>query len=250
MENKIRIFMVDDNREVVREVKEYFKNHAVIEVKGHAYDGEEALNQLVLKENDYDLIVMDLIIPSMDGLSVLEELKKREIHKKSIVITGMNSLESIKKCTEVGVNYYMLKPFKHEALENHIISTIKSQSDELVVQEKDLKQAITTLLHSLGIPSHIKGYMYIRDGVSLMYNDPSMIGAITKELYPEIASKYDTTTSRVERAIRHAIEVSWTRGDYELMEEIFGHSVDYDRAKPTNSEFIATIADKLKIERS
>ncbi len=249
MENKIRIFMVDDNREVVQAVKEYFSNHAVIELVGHAYDGEGALNQLIENEQKYDLIVMDLIIPTMDGLSVLEELKKRDIHKKSIIITGMNSLESIKKCTEVGVNYYMLKPFKNEALENHIISTMKRDSNKLIVQDKDLKQAITTLLHSLGIPSHIKGYMYIRDGVSLMYNDPSMIGAITKELYPEIAHKYDTTTSRVERAIRHAIEVSWNRGDYDLMEEIFGHSVDYDRAKPTNSEFIATLADKLKIER-
>ena len=98
------------------------------------------------------------------------------------------------------------------------------------------------------MPSHIKGYSYIRDSISLMYNKPSMLGAITKELYPEIASMYDTTSSRVERAIRHAIEVSWTRGDYEVMEEIFGHSVDYDRAKPTNSEFIATLADKLRLE--
>ena len=123
-----------------------------------------------------------------------------------------------------------------------------AKDNSLIVKDKDLKQAITTLLHSLGIPSHIKGYLYIRDGIDLMYNHPSMIGAITKELYPEIAQKYDTTTSRVERAIRHAIEVSWSRGDYDLMEEIFGHSVDYDRAKPTNSEFIATLADKLRLD--
>ncbi len=249
MEKKIRVFMVDDNQEVVKEVKEYFSSHAVIEVVGEAYDGEEALSKLVLNQQNYDLIVMDLIIPKMDGLSVLEELKKKKINKKSIVITGMNSLEVIKKCTEVGVNYYMLKPFKFEALEKHILSTAESLTNELTIADRDLKQAITTLLHSLGIPSHIKGYMYIRDGIDLMYNKPSMIGAITKELYPEIAEKYNTTTSRVERAIRHAIEVSWSRGDYDLMEDIFGHSVDYDRAKPTNSEFIATLADKLRIER-
>jgi len=241
--------MVDDNREVVSEVKEYFKKHAVIKVVGHAYDGEEALDKISSNQGNIDLIIMDLIIPKMDGLSVLEELKRKEIIKKSIIITGMNSLEVIKKCTEVGVSYYMLKPFKYESLEKYIINSATKTTNELVINDRDLKQAITTLLHSLGIPSHIKGYMYIRDGIDLMYNKPSMIGAITKELYPEIADKYDTTTSRVERAIRHAIEVSWSRGDYELMENIFGHSVDYDRAKPTNSEFIATLADKLRLER-
>lgn len=250
MEKKIRVFMVDDNQEVVKAANEYFSSHAVIDVIGSAYDGEDALNRLILNQNSYDIIIMDLIIPKMDGLSVLEELKKRGINKKSIIITGMNSLEIIKKAADIGVNYYMLKPFKFAALENHIISSVTNQSNELNITNQDLKQTITTLLHSLGIPSHIKGYMYIRDGISLMYNKPSMIGAITKELYPEIADKYDTTTSRVERAIRHAIEVSWSRGDYDLMEDIFGHSVDYDRAKPTNSEFIATLADKLRLERA
>ena len=250
MEKKIRIFMVDDNQEVVKAVKEYFKQHAVIEVIGEAYDGEKALERIQSQVEKIDIIVMDFIIPKMDGLSVLEELRKKDINKKSIIITGMNSLDIIKKCTEVGVSYYMLKPFKHDTLERHIISTMEKPSDSMTINDRDLRQAITSLLHSLGIPSHIKGYMYIRDGINLMYNKPSMIGAITKELYPEIAEKYDTTTSRVERAIRHAIEVSWSRGDYELMEDIFGHSVDYDRAKPTNSEFIATLADKLRIERT
>lgn len=250
MEKEIRVFMVDDNQEVVKAVEEYFSSHVSINVVGKASDGEEALGKLIAQKDNYDLIIMDLIIPKMDGLSVLEELKKRNIHKKSIIVTGMNSLDVIKKCTEVGVSYYMLKPFRFDALEKYIIGSMAKVGEGLVISDKDLKQAITTLLHSLGIPSHIKGYMYIRDGIDLMYNKPSMIGAITKELYPEIAEKYDTTTSRVERAIRHAIEVSWSRGDYDLMEEIFGHSVDYDRAKPTNSEFIATLADKLRLERT
>jgi len=250
MKKKIRIFMVDDNQAVVKAVKEYFRNHEVIEVVGEASDGEEALELISKKAENIDLVVMDFIIPKMDGLSVLEELKKKEINLKSIIITGMNSLEIIKKCAEIGVSYYMLKPFKYDALEKHIISSMTNSDNTLSINDRDLKMAITSLLHSLGIPSHIKGYMYIRDGIGLMYNKPSMIGAITKELYPEIADRYDTTSSRVERAIRHAIEVSWTRGDYELMEDIFGHSVDYDRAKPTNSEFIATLADKLRIERN
>ncbi len=248
MEKEIRVFVVDDNQNVVKAVEEYLSSHVSINVVGKASDGEEALAKLTSQKDNYDLIVIDLIIPKMDGLSVLEELKKRNIHKKSIIITGMNSLDVIKKCTEVGVSYYMLKPFRFEDLESHIINAMTAKDNNLIIKDKDLKQAITTLLHSLGIPSHIKGYMYIRDGIDLMYNNPSMIGAITKELYPEIALKYDTTTSRVERAIRHAIEVSWSRGDYDLMEQIFGHSVDYDRAKPTNSEFIATIADKLRLD--
>lgn len=250
MEKKIRVFMVDDNKNVVKEVKEYFGSHAVIDVVGCAYDGEEALEKIRANYQDYDLLVMDLIIPKMDGLSVLEQLKKEGIELKSIITTSMNSALIINKCMQIGVSYYMLKPYKVEALDNHIMSVIKSKNDHLIVSDKDLKQAITSLLHSLGIPSHIKGYSYIRDSIDLMYNNPSMIGAITKELYPEIADRYETTSSRVERAIRHAIEVSWSRGDYDLMESLFGHSVDYDRAKPTNSEFIATIADKLRLERT
>ena len=248
MNNKIRVFMVDDNRSIVNEVKEYFSSHVGIEVTGVAYDGLEALEKISKTPEDYDLILMDLIIPKMDGLSVLEELNKRNIHLKSIITTSMNSVEVINKCMEIGVNYYMLKPYNVESLDSLVLSITSSNSSKLYVNDKDLKQAITSLLHSLGIPSHIKGYNYIRDSIDLMYNNPSMIGAITKELYPEIANRYDTTSSRVERAIRHAIEVSWSRGDYDVMEDLFGHSVDYDRAKPTNSEFIATIADKLRID--
>lgn len=249
MNNKIRVFMVDDNKNIVSEVKEYFRSHASIEIVDEAYDGEEALEKLSLNYNNYDIVLMDLIIPKMDGLSVLEAIHKKNIHLKSIIATSMNSVDVISKCMEIGVNYYMLKPYRFEALESHILS-IYNRDSKMTVSARDLRQAITSLLHSLGIPSHIKGYLYIRDGVDLMYNNPSMIGAITKELYPEIASKYDTTSSRVERAIRHAIEVSWSRGDYDLMENLFGHSVDYDRAKPTNSEFIATIADKLRLDRA
>lgn len=250
MEKKIRVFMVDDSKEVINEVKKYFSSHASIEIVDVAFDGEEALKKIRNNHQNYDLIVMDLLITKMDGLSVLETLKKENINLKSIITTSMNSIDVINRCMSVGVNYYMLKPYNVDTLESHITSIIKSHMNNLIVSNNDLTQAITSLLHSLGIPSHIKGYFYIRDSVNLMYNKPSMIGAITKELYPEIAEIYDTTSSRVERAIRHAIEVSWSRGDYELMESLFGHSVDYDRAKPTNSEFIATIADRLRLDNA
>lgn len=248
MKNKIRIFMVDDNKKIVSEVKEYFSSHVGYEVVGCAYDGEDALEKISSNYKDIDIVVMDLIIPKMDGLKVLEELKKKDINIKSIITTSMNSIEVISKCMEIGVNYYLLKPYSIETLEGHITSIINSKYSKLTIRDKDLKMAITSLLHSLGIPSHIKGYNYIRDSIDLMYSHPSMLGSITKELYPEIASRYDTTASRVERAIRHAIEVSWNRGDYDVMESLFGNSVDYDRAKPTNSEFIATLADKLRLD--
>ena len=127
-------------------------------------------------------------------------------------------------------------------------STLKGNRN--TKQEHDLEQDVTDMIHEIGVPAHIKGYQYIRDGVGLIFDNPEMIGGITKELYPELASKFDTTVSRVERAIRHAIEISWNRGDIDLMEEVFGHSVDYDRAKPTNSEFIVTLSDKLRLEYS
>lgn len=248
MKTKIQVFMVDDNKDVVTEVKKYFSSKNVgVEIVGSCSNGEDALIELKKNYESYDLVLMDLVIPKRDGLSVLEELKKENINIKSIITTCINSVDIIKKCMDVGVNYYMLKPYNLDSLTD-IIKRIVNNQNKTRIDNKDLQQAITTLLHSLGMPSHIKGYSYIRDSINLMYNKPSMLGAITKELYPEIANMYDTTSSRVERAIRHAIEVSWTRGDYEVMEEIFGHSVDYDRAKPTNSEFIATLADKLRLE--
>ena len=248
MNNKIRVFMVYDNKNIINEVKQYFSSHVSIEVVGVSYDGEDALEKISSNYKNIDLVIMDLIIPKMDGLKVLEELKKKNIIIKSIITTSMNSVEVINKCMEIGVNYYLLKPYMVEALEGHITSIMSNKYSKLTIRDKDLKMAITSLLHSLGIPSHIKGYNYIRDSIDLMYNHPSMLGSITKELYPEIASRYDTTASRVERAIRHAIEVSWNRGDYDVMETLFGNSVDYDRAKPTNSEFIATLADKLRLD--
>ena len=145
----------------------------------------------------------------------------------------------------------MLKPFELAELEKRILEAtedINYGSKSIDLYHHNLQISITNILHELGVPSHIKGYQYIREGISILYERPEVIGGITKELYPEVAKTYDTTVSRVERAIRHAIEVSWNRGNWDLMEEIFGHSVDIDKAKPTNSEFIVTIADKLRLE--
>ena len=246
---KTRLLVVDDNAVIVNMVKEYFKDNKNVEVSLEANDGVEALDLIINKEKDYDVVLLDLIMPKQDGLYVLEKLKERKMNKRIIVVTSYNEQETIRKVGEYGVRYFVLKPFDFESLEKKILDIMKDSEGSIInLKTKELKVHITKVLHELGIPSHIKGYQYIRDSISMIYENPDLIGGITKELYPDIAKKYNTTISRVERAIRHAIEVSWNRGDWDLMEDIFGHSVDIDKAKPTNSEFIVTIADKLKID--
>ena len=248
MKSNINVLVIDDNPSVVSSIKEYFSSHAVINIVKTIDNGKEALNHILAKTNDYDLIIMDIIMPEVDGIEILKKMRADSIDTKVLVLTSYKKDYTVKLTNNYDISYYMLKPFSLESLENHIIE-ICNEEKAVVSEENNLEFAISKLLHSLGIPSHIKGYQYIRESVSLMYQNPNLISGITKEVYPEIAMRYDTTASRVERAIRHAIEVSWNRGDYDLMEEIFGHSVDYDRAKPTNSEFIATLADKLRIDK-
>ena len=246
---QVRLLLVDDNKELVNMIKEYFTSHANIKVVKEAYDGKEGIEYIKNNQNDYDIILLDLIMPKKDGISVLEDMNTLNIDKKVIVLTSYNTPEVIKKVSDFGVNYFILKPFELSELEKRILESFQDQETKtLDLYHQNLQISITNILHELGVPSHIKGYQYIREGISIIYDKPSVIGGITKELYPEIADKFDTTVSRVERAIRHAIEVSWNRGDWDLMEEIFGHSVDIDKAKPTNSEFIVTIADKLRLE--
>ena len=248
---KIKLFLIDDNTSLVSMVKEYFRSNANIEVVLEAYNGEEGIDLIRSRSNDFDIILLDLIMPKKDGLSVLEDMKKEGIDKKVIVLTSYNTADIIRKVSELGVQYFILKPFELSELERRILQVGEFAgyiSSAVDLYKNSLSISISNILHELGMPSHIKGYQYIREGISVIYERPDMIGCITKELYPEIANKFDTTVSRVERAIRHAIEVSWNRGSWDLMEEIFGHSVDIDKAKPTNSEFIVTVADKLSLE--
>ncbi len=248
---KTRLLVIDDNRSLVDMITEYFSDHADINVVLEAYDGAEGIRIIESKKEEYDIILLDLIMPNKDGIAVLEYMQSKGIDKKVIVLTSYNTQEMIRKVSEMGVNYFILKPFELNDLEKRIkeVATgLKYEGKSLDLYQNNLQKSITNTLHELGVPSHIKGYQYIREGITLVYDRPELVGGITKELYPEIAHKYNTTVSRVERAIRHAIEVSWNRGNWELMEEIFGHSVDIDKAKPTNSEFIVTVADKLRLE--
>ena len=248
---KIKLLVVDDNVNLVHMIEEYFKNDERISVDLTAFDGKEGFEKISSKQNEYDLIILDLIMPVKDGISVLEDMQRQGIRKNVIVSTSYNAPEIIRKVSEMGVHYYLLKPYDMSELKKRILEATNKKQEEsksIDLHYNNLQLSITKILHELGIPSHIKGYQYIRDGIGIIYERPETIGGITKELYPELAGKFDTTVSRVERAIRHAIEVSWNRGNWDLMEEIFGHSVDIDKAKPTNSEFIVTIADKLRLE--
>ncbi len=247
---KIKVLMIDDNIKLVEMIQEYFKESGTIEIVLTAKDGLEGIEIAESYLNEYDIMLLDLIMPNKDGLYVLEEMKKRGINKPVIIETSYNSSEVIKEVSEYGVNYFILKPFELSDLEQKIKKVLEraTEGNNIDFYNSNLQISITKILHELGIPSHIKGYQYIREGIGIVFERPDTIGGITKELYPELAGKYDTTVSRVERAIRHAIEVSWNRGDWDLMEEIFGHSVDIDKAKPTNSEFIVTIADKLRLD--
>lgn len=247
---KIKVLAVDDNAGQVSLIKKYFNGSEEIEVIGSASNGLEAID--LLKSNtSFDIMLLDLVMPGKDGIGVLEYMKENNIRKKVIVMTSFNEEETIRRVSEYGVKYYALKPFALDNLKNIIMNISKSEksSNELLeLQDKGIQIQVTNILHALGIPSHIKGYQYIRSAILMVYDNPGFIGGITKELYPDLSIKFNTSIQRVERAIRHAIEVSWIRGDIDLMEEIFGHSVDIDRAKPTNSEFIVTIADKLRLE--
>lgn len=248
---KINVLMIDDNVNLVNMVKEYFSNHETIKINYEAYDGLQGIKVLEENKDKIDAVILDLIMPNKDGMYVLEEMRKRGINTKVIVSTSYNASEAIREVSEYGVSYFILKPFELCDLERRILDTkkkINNDNKNIDFYHNNLQVSITKVLHELGIPSHIKGYQYIREGIGIVFEKPETIGGITKELYPELAKKFDTTVSRVERAIRHAIEVSWNRGNWDLMEEIFGHSVDIDKAKPTNSEFIVTIADKLRLD--
>ncbi|CCY93913.1 stage 0 sporulation protein (Two-component response regulator) [Firmicutes bacterium CAG:884] len=246
----IKVLIIDDNVSLIQMVKEYFKDSSKIKVVLESYDGKDGIEVIDSKKDEYDVIVLDLIMPKKDGMYVLKEMRSRGIDKKVIVATSYNAGEVIREVAEYGVNYLILKPFDLEDLEKRIIEVCskKKESKTIDFETHNLQVSITKMLHELGIPSHIKGYQFLRDAINIVFDRPDVIGGITKELYPELAGKYDTTVSRVERAIRHAIEVSWNRGSWDMMEELFGHSVDIDKAKPTNSEFIVTLADKLRMD--
>src|SRR5699024_3207556 len=253
---KLSVCIVDDNRELVQLMEEYFDNQHDIEVIGIAYDGKECLN--MLEELEPDVLILDIIMPHVDGLAVLNMIRtsQRDHHPNVIMLTAFGQEEVMKKAVDLGASYFVLKPFDLDHLADRVrqvqgYEPIFANTNNVPTKEKkkkDLEASITNIIHEIGVPAHIKGYMYLREAITMVYHDIELLGSITKVLYPDIAKKYDTTASRVERAIRHAIEVAWSRGNIDSISALFGYTVSITKAKPTNSEFIAMVADKLRLE--
>ncbi|HET7627488.1 MAG TPA: sporulation transcription factor Spo0A [Bacillales bacterium] len=255
---KIKVCLVDDNQELVSIVDDFLSKQNDMEVVAKAYNGQECLNKM--EETNPDVLVLDIIMPHLDGLGVLERLRDHPDmpQPKVIMLTAFGQEDVTKKAVSLGVSYFILKPFDMENLASNIRQVSgkpkpavhRTSSITSVGGDKplDLNASITSIIHEIGVPAHIKGYMYLREAISMVYNDIELLGSITKVLYPDIAKKYKTTSSRVERAIRHAIEVAWSRGNYDSISSLFGYTISMSKAKPTNSEFIAMVADKLRIE--
>lgn len=257
---KIKVCIVDDNRELVALLEEYISEQPDMDVIGVAHNGQDCLS--MLEQVSPDVLVLDIIMPHLDGLAVLERIK--EFQKGTsipnvIMLTAFGQEDVTKKAVELGASYFILKPFDMDNLVVHIrqsgekgagIARSNTYSPRQPVEAKpvNLDASITSIIHEIGVPAHIKGYLYLREAISMVYNDIELLGSITKVLYPDIAKKYNTTASRVERAIRHAIEVAWSRGNIDSISSLFGYTVSMTKAKPTNSEFIAMVADKLRLE--
>lgn len=257
---KIKVCVVDDNRELVSLLEDYITSQDDMEIVGTAHNGQECLD--MLSGADPDVLVLDIIMPHLDGLAVLERLRdlKKGNLPNVIMLTAFGQEDVTKKAVELGASYFILKPFDMENLGNHIRQVSGSASTftrktsatsyrpHAESKPKNLDASITSIIHEIGVPAHIKGYLYLREAISMVFNDIELLGSITKVLYPDIAKKYNTTASRVERAIRHAIEVAWSRGNIDSISSLFGYTVSMSKAKPTNSEFIAMVADKLRLE--
>lgn len=233
----------------------------MFDIVAMADDGLKALD--LIEKYQPDILILDIIMPHLDGLGVLERIHKMKLNKfpKVIVLSAVGHDKITQKAIQMGVDYYVVKPFDFETFSERLMqiagfesSGISIKNNQVTINEKTrieytLEAKITAILHEVGVPAHIKGYQYLRTSILDVIDNIELLGAITKELYPNIAKKYSTTPSRVERAIRHAIEVAWNRGKIETINEIFGYTIHNNKGKPTNSEFIAMIADKLRLEQ-
>ena len=268
MKEKITILIADDNEDFSRTLATYLTNQEDMEIIGMAKDGVEALD--IIKEKEPDVAILDVIMPHLDGLGVLERVNRSSNFNKKpicIMLSAVGQDKITGKAIALGAEYYVVKPFDIELLIQRIreIKNFRPNNvNDFIMKEQprkapyvnintskgeeNLEALVTNIIHGVGVPAHIKGYQYLREAIMMVVNDIDVINQITKSLYPQIAQKFCTTPSRVERAIRHAIEVAWGRGEVDLMENIFGYTVSAAKGKPTNSEFIAMIADKLRLE--
>jgi len=260
MGQTIKIIIADDNHNLCQMLQNYIENEDDISIVGEAHNGLEALEMIQTRAPD--LIILDLVMPNLDGLGVLESINAQTAvtRPKVIILTAFGQESLTHQAMTLGADYFLLKPFDLEVLGKRIRALTRDipaanpthYSATLPVVSTsgsglNLFSEVTNVMHKIGIPAHVKGYQYIREAILMVVEDVSLLGAVTKELYPDVAKKYDTEASRVERGIRHAIELAWERGHTETLKQIFGYSMNSDRQKPTNSEFIALLADKFRV---
>ena len=262
---KIKVLIVDDNKEFRNMLNEYILIQKDMIVTGMAEDGVEALN--LIQEKKPNLVILDMIMPNLDGLGVLESLNTMNLEQmpRIIVLSAVGHDKITQRAMSLGADYYIIKPFDLETLIQRIRQLVNdtiyredekkaityiNNTESLVneIQPTDMITEITNIIHEIGIPAHIKGYMYLREAIYMLVNDIGLLSSVTKELYPSIGKKFNTTASRVERAMRHAIDVAWSRGQIETINKIFGYTIHNEKGRPTNSEFIAMVADKLRLE--
>ncbi len=260
--SKINVAIADDNEKMVSLLTGILTEDKDIEVVGTASDGMKAVN--IIREKAPDVVLLDLIMPKLDGLGVMERIKHNENEGKTpafIVVTAIGQDTVTESAFAAGADYYLMKPFdsrvllsrvkslqREESVKGEETSKVTLRANKENYKERNLEADVTNIIHEIGVPAHIKGYQYLRDAIMMSVDDGEMLNSITKLLYPSIAKRHKTTPSRVERAIRHAIEVAWSRGKMDTIDELFGYTVSNGKGKPTNSEFVALIADKIRLE--
>ena len=257
---KLKVLIAEDNPRIASQIEQILSEDPEIRIVGKAEDGMETMG--MIDETEPDVLLLDLIMPKLDGLGVLERLtktKEKEKRPEVIVVSGIAQERITETAFNLGAAYYILKPFDSEMILNHVqkfkpgarkfIATPEERRMNDAMARFNLESDVTNIIHEIGVPAHIKGYQYLRDAIMMSVDDSEMLNSITKILYPSIAKQHGTTPSRGERAIRHAIEVAWSRGKVDTIDELFGYTVHNGKGKPTNSEFVALIADKIRLEQ-
>ena len=251
--NKLKIMLIDNVASTRENTKQMINKSNDAVVKSDFDDAISALEYL--KSNEIDVVVTDLVLPKLDGFSFLDELSQMNLNHspKVIVTSAISSDELIERALKLGASYYMIKPIDDSVLLKRIkqrsnFTATTQVTEPRKIKNKALEEKITNIFITVGIPAHIKGYQFLREAIKMAIDNPEIINSITKKLYPSIAERFDTSASKVERAIRHAIEVAWNRGKIENINTLFGIRVYSNNEKPTNGEFIALVADKMLIE--
>ena len=249
MDHLTTVFIADSAEEFCTSLSATLQRTGGFQIVGTANDGEQALRQI--SEKKPDILVLDLMLSKQDGISILKALSSMDRKPVTLATSGFVTEYVANAAANLGVRYLMLKPCDMGALADRLEEIRGGESPRLSLRRMDktsIESMVTNIIHEIGVPAHIKGYQYLREAIIIAVNDMDVINAITKVLYPQVAKTFQTTPSRVERAIRHAIEVAWDRGDLDTLQRFFGYTVSNTKGKPTNSEFIALIADKLQLQ--